>query len=69
MDLIDRDSNRPLCPLCNSAMPLVHTRLRAGADLHRFECRPCGVEFTELAQPQFAQARSIPTRDDLNKAI
>ena len=69
MDLIERDSNHPLCPLCNAGMPLVHTRLSAGADLHRFECRPCGVEFTELAQVPFAQSRSTLIRDDLNEAF
>ena len=69
MDLIDRDSNNPLCPLCNFGMPLVHTRLRVGGDLHRFECGPCGVAFTELAQAQFMQGRAVPAPDDVNKRI
>jgi hypothetical protein len=50
MDIIDRDSDQPLCPLCSVSMPLVHSRLRQGADLHRFECVPCGVAFTESTQ-------------------
>ena len=69
MDLIDRASNQPLCPLCNTGMPLVHTQLRVDADLHRFECQPCGVLFAELVQAQLAHLRIVPSPDNLNEAV
>jgi transposase-like protein len=69
MDIVDRNADQPLCPLCGVAMPLVHTRLREGADLHRFECTPCGVTFTEVAQAQRPRVCPAPRSDVLSQLI
>jgi hypothetical protein len=59
MDIVDRLSNRPLCPICGNAMSLLAAAPRTGADLSRFTCAPCDVSFAEVARAQVVRAQAV----------
>jgi hypothetical protein len=58
MDIVERLSNRPLCPICGKPMSLLAAAPRADATFSRFTCTPCEVSFAEVPR---AQAVRVPT--------
>ena len=55
--------NTPHCPSCGRLMKLARITPRVGGlpELQTFECRPCGVTFTEAVEDRMA--RPVLPRD------
>jgi hypothetical protein len=59
MDIVDRLSNRPLCPICGNPMSLLAAVPRTGATFSRFTCAPCDVSFAEVARAQAVRVLTV----------